>query len=122
MPQPEMETPQSQHKRMQERVTILGQAELATSCKIVFGQENYLTVDYIPDPDDLRLKSKRSGATAGAEASRGGREGSTPQSQSRSRLLRASSRLRVFVNDPGRTGRPALSMELDLCQHVKMEG
>lgn len=77
---------------------ILGRTSLPPTCGLALGQVNYLMVDYTPK-------------TLG----RRGRRGEVGEP-------RAGSKLSVFVNDPGRSGSAALSVQLDLWTVIEMGG
>lgn len=85
------------------RVRILGRTNLSPTCGLALGQVNYLMVDYTPNY--LRTK------TLGRRGRRG--EAGEP---------RAGSKLSVFINDPGRSGSAALSVQLDLWTVIEMGG
>lgn len=84
----------------------LGRAALPRSCGLHLGQVNYLMVDY---------------ALAEARPTRKPRRASDEAAPSR-KESRPSARLKVFVNDPGRSGSPSLSVALDLWALIEMGG
>ena len=84
----------------------LGRAALPRSCGLHLGQVNYLMVDYALG--ELRPARK---------PTRGSDEAASPRKDSR-----PSARLRVFVNDPGRSGSASLSVPLDLWALIEMAG
>lgn len=87
--------------RRDHAVRSLGQATLPRSCGLSLDQVNYLMVDYCVG----RPRAERSEGAAGS------REGS-----------RSGAELMVFVNDPGRSGSPVLSVELDIWKLVELGG
>lgn len=88
----------------------LGRATLPRSCGLHLGQVNYLMVDYALG--QVRPTRKPRGENEQTAASR---NESRPSA-------RPSARLRVFINDPGRSGSAALSVALDLWALIEMGG
>lgn len=86
-------------------VRTLAQAILPDSCGLSLGQLNYLMVDYTPA--ELRLKRP----TASKHEERGSQTGP-----------RSGARLKVYVNDPGRSGLALLSADVDLWTLIEMGG
>lgn len=84
----------------------LGRASLPRSCGLHLGQVNYLMVDY---------------ALGEARPTRKPRKASDEAAPSR-KESRPSARLKVFVNDPGRSGSASLSVALDLWALIEMGG
>lgn len=80
----------------------LGQVTLPRSCGLSLGQVNYLIVDYTPGDFQQSRRSGGSEETATREAS--------------------TATLRVYVNDPGRSGSALLSVGVDLWALIEMGG
>lgn len=81
-----------------ERVRILGRTSLPSTCQLHLNQVHYLMVNYTP-----RTLGRR------------GRRGETRDSKTESTLS-------VFLNNPGGSGSPALSVKLDLWTRIEMGG
>lgn len=88
------------HPARENVVRILGRTALPPTCGLSVGQVNYLIVEVVP----RTLVRAR------------GRDGGSGQRRT------SESRLLVFVNDPGRSGSPVLSLGLDLWTLVEMGG
>lgn len=93
----------------QENVRVLGQALLPPSCDLSLGQVNYLMLDYTPP------EARRGGGSGGKGHDEGDKLGGNGGSGARAKL-------RVFVNDPGRSGLPLLSVDVDLWKLIEMGG
>ena len=97
---------QAEHDHHHDHVRILGQANLPRSCGLSLDQVNYLLVDYLvgqPRPGGDRGEDGRAQAREGAQ-------------------LGTGAELMVFVNDPGRSGSPVLSLKLDMWRLIELGG
>lgn len=87
----------------------LGRASLPRSCGLALDQVNYLMVDYlVGQPRPGRDSRGEGGAADAREVSRLG--------------AGTGAELVVFVNDPGRSGSPVLSLKLDMWRLIELGG
>lgn len=93
-------------------VRVLAQASLPRSCGLSLDQVNYLMVDYLVGQPPLSGREDRDRGEGGAGAA-DAREGSR---------LGTGAELMVFVNDPGRSGSPVLSLKLDMWRLIELGG
>lgn len=89
-----------------QQVLVLGQASLPRSSGLSLDQVNYLMVDYLVGPPRPGSDKREGG---GADAREGSRLGTGAE-------------LMVFVNDPGRSGSPVLSLKLDMWRLIELGG
>ncbi|CAM9832246.1 unnamed protein product [Ectocarpus sp. 12 AP-2014] len=85
-------------------VRLLGRATLPSSCGLSLGQVNYLMVDYSLGGPPRPRRDERE------------------EAGSRERGLGVGAELMVFVNDPGRSGSPVLSVKLDMWKLIELGG
>ncbi|CAB1118482.1 unnamed protein product [Ectocarpus sp. CCAP 1310/34] len=85
-------------------VHLLGRATLPNSCGLSLGQVNYLMVDYSLGERPRPRRDERD------------------EAGSRERGLGVGAELMVFVNDPGRSGSPVLSVKLDMWKLIELGG
>lgn len=85
-------------------VRLLGRATLPSSCGLSLGQVNYLMVDYSLGGRPRPRRDERE------------------EAGSRERGLGVGAELMVFVNDPGRSGSPVLSVKLDMWKLIELGG
>lgn len=97
-----------------DQARVLGQASLPQSCGLSLGEVNYLMVDYlVGQPRSGRDRGE--GAGAAADSREGSRPGTGVETGTGAELM-------VFVNDPGRSGSPVLSVKLDMWKLIELGG
>lgn len=98
--------------RGRDHVRMLAHASLPRSCSLSLDQVNYLMVDYLVGQ---ARPGRDRGEGSGADTREGAQLGTRTGTGTRAELA-------VFVNDPGRSGSPVLSLKLDLWRLIELGG
>eukprot|EP00903_Cladosiphon_okamuranus_P017746 g16336.t1 len=93
-----------------QHVRVLGRASLLRSCSLSLDQVNYLMVDYLVGQP---RRGRDRGEGSGTDKRESGQLGTGTATMAE---------LMVFVNDPGRSGSPVLSLKLDLWTLIELGG